>query len=128
MKLPAYFSEDGGARASFGEASPEPAGDMFIPAEAGDIGLVLEEYWMGSDDNGLYIAGAIRNSDDDAFDSVRVAFDLLDGQGGAYSAVTTRNDDRIESGDVWDFTIYIPYSEMDKFNSYRLQSVMGVRR
>ena len=93
-----------------------------------DIGLVLEDYWIDSDDNGLYIAGAVRNSDDEAFDSVRVAFDLLDGYENAYSAVTVRNDERMEPGDIWDFTIYIPYSELDKFNSFRFQSVMGVKR
>jgi len=97
-------------------------------ADVGDIGLMLEEYWMDSDDNGLFIAGAIRNSDNSAFDSVRVAFDLLDGHEEAYSAVTVRNNERMEPGDTWDFTVYIPYSEMDKFNSFRFQSVMGVKR
>jgi hypothetical protein len=95
---------------------------------ASDIGLVLEDYWMDSDDNGLFIAGAVKNADASAFDSVMVAFDLLDDHEQAYSAVTRRNNERMEPGDSWDFTIYIPYSEMDKFKSYRLQSVMGVKR
>jgi hypothetical protein len=33
----------------------------------------------------------------------------------------------MEPGASWDFTIYIPYSEMDRFKSYRLQSMMGVK-
>ena len=109
---------------SHDEVSEEAAAE----ADIGDIGLVLDDYWMDSDDNGLFITGAIRNSDKGAFDSVRVAFDLLDGVENAYSAVTARNDERMEPGDTWDFTVYIPYSEMDKFNSFRFQSVMGVKR
>ena len=107
------------------DVAPEGAAAEADPV---DIGLVLEDYWMDSDDNGLFIAGAIRNEDKGAFDSVRVAFDLLDSRENAYSAVTVRNDERMEPGDTWDFTVYIPYSEMDKFNSFRFQSVMGVKR
>jgi hypothetical protein len=93
-----------------------------------DIGLAVEEHWIDSDDNGLFIAGAVKNSGAGSFDAVRVAFDLLDSGGEAYSAVTAGNRDGVEPGESWDFTIYIPYSEMDKFSSYRLQSVMGVKR
>ena len=96
--------------------------------DTGGIGLVLDEYWIDSDEHGLFIAGAIRNEDRGAFDSVRVAFDLLDNRENAYSAVTVRNDERMEPGETWDFTIYIPYGEMNKFNSFRFQSVMGVKR
>jgi len=109
-------------------ASEDVEAEADIEIDTGDIGLVLEDYWMDSDDNGLFIAGAIRNADSGAFDSVRVAFDLLDSRESAYSAVTVRNDERMEPGDTWDFTIYIPYAEMDKFNSFRFQSVMGVKR
>jgi len=126
-ELPAIIPE----YVASGDAQPDIPPDALEAAdeaEMGDIGLVLEEYWMNSDDNGLFIAGAIRNANEGAFDSVRVAFDLLDARENPYSAVTARNDERIEPGEVWDFTIYIPYSEMDKFNSFRFQSVMGVKR
>ena len=118
-------SDDARLPAASWDAVPE---ESVTEAGTGDIGLVLEDYWMDSDDNGLFIAGAIRNADKGAFDSVRVAFDLLDNRENTYSAVTARNDERMEPGDTWDFTIYIPYAEMDKFNSFRFQSVMGVKR
>ena len=129
FELPAIAGED---TAGGGQFSESPWEDVYEEAAAeidiGDIGLVLEDYWIDSDDNGLFIAGAIRNADRGAFDSVRVAFDLLDGRDNAYSAVTARNDERMEPGEAWDFTVYIPYAEMDKFNSFRFQSVMGVKR
>ena len=129
-ELPANIREDTApGDAQFSEFQPdEVSEDMAAETGIGDIGLVLEDYWIDSDDNGLFIAGAIRNADMSAFDAVRVAFDLLDGRGNAYSAVTARNDERMEPGDTWDFTVYIPYSEMDKFNSFGFQSVMGVKR
>jgi hypothetical protein len=113
------------------ESSPEAetvSGGADAGAETSDIGLELDDYWMDSDDNGLFIAGAVKNSGASAFDSVMVAFDLLDVGGAAYTAVTARNGERVEPGDAWDFAIYIPYSELDKFKSFRLQSVMGVKR
>jgi hypothetical protein len=94
---------------------------------AGGIGLVLEDHWMDSDDNGLFIAGMVKNDDTKGFNAIRIAFDLLDENGQVYSAVTGRNDEGVEPGASWDFTIYLPYSEMDIFKSYRLQSVMGVK-
>jgi hypothetical protein len=122
-------------QATVGPATPSSAGgngvasDDATPGTASeDIGLVVEEHWIDSDDSGLFIAGAVKNSGAGAFDAVRVAFDLLDAGGEAYSAVTARNGDGVGRGESWDFTIYIPYSEMDKFKSYRLQSVMGVKR
>ncbi|MCL2684062.1 MAG: FxLYD domain-containing protein [Synergistaceae bacterium] len=132
-ELPAIIREDeasGGATLldASGDAASEGEVAELVEIDTRDIGLVLEDYWMDSDDNGLFIAGAIHNADTGAFDSVRVAFDLLDSRENAYSAVTARNDERIEPGDTWDFTIYIPYGEMDKFNSFRFQSVMGVKR
>jgi hypothetical protein len=93
----------------------------------GDIGLTIEEHWMDSDDGGLFIAGIVKNSGLQEFDAVRIAFDLLDERGLAYSAVTDINDGGMEPGASWDFTIYIPYAEMDKLKSYRLQSIMGVK-
>ncbi|MDR1137139.1 MAG: FxLYD domain-containing protein [Synergistaceae bacterium] len=96
--------------------------------EVGDIGLSLREHWMDSDEHGLYIAGQVKNDGPNSFDAVRVAFDLCDDEGGIYSAVTARNDERIEPGEAWDFTAYLPYSDMDKFKSYKLQSIMGVKR
>jgi hypothetical protein len=95
-------------------------------ASSADIGLVLDDHWMDSDDNGLFIAGTVRNASGHAFSGVRIAFDLLDSGGEPYTAVTDKATERMEPGDTWGFTMYIPYSEMDKFSSYRFQSVMGV--
>ena len=129
-ELPVIVREDGESGGARFAESPrnEFSGEADAEIHIGDIGLVLEDYWMDSDNSGLFIAGAIRNSDVGAFDSVRVAFDLLDSYENAYSAVTARNDERMEPGDTWDFTLYIPYGEMDKFNSFRFQSIMGVKR
>ncbi|MDR1509042.1 MAG: FxLYD domain-containing protein [Synergistaceae bacterium] len=109
-------------------AETEISGDAPTVPEIADIGLSVQEHWMDSDDHGLYIAGTVRNYGVNSFDAVRVAFDLCDAEGRIYTAVTARNDERIEPGESWDFTAYIPYSDMDKFNSYRLQSIMGVKR
>ena len=129
-ELPVIIREDvTSGDAQFSDVSLDIVSeDAAAETDTVDIGLVLEDYWMDSDDNGLFIAGAIRNADKGVFDSVRVAFDLLDSRENAYSAVTVRNDERMDPGDTWDFTVYIPYSEMDKFNSFRFQSVMGVKR
>jgi hypothetical protein len=106
----------------------EISGDIPDAGETADIGLSLQEHWMDSDDQGLYIAGMVKNDSANSFDAVRIAFDLCDSEGQVYTAVTARNDERIEAGESWDFTAYIPYSDMDKFSSYRLQSIMGVKK
>jgi hypothetical protein len=119
------------------EASPDLRGpegtgtsEVFGNATATteNIGLILEDHWMDSDENGLFIAGAVKNADTGGFDAVRVAFDLLDERESVYTAVTAINDETMEPGSSWDFTIYIPYSEMDRLKSYRLQSIMGVKK
>ena len=69
--------------------------DAFQMNASEDIGLTVDEHWIDSDDNGLFIAGAVKNSGAGAFDAVRVAFDLLDSGGEAYSAITARNGDGV---------------------------------
>jgi hypothetical protein len=91
-----------------------------------NIGLVLSDNSLGEDENGLYISGTVLNRSDHAFNAVRVAFDLCDSQGTPYNSVTDMSSERMEPGDAWGFTIYIPYTEMSLFSSYRLQSIMGV--
>jgi hypothetical protein len=102
--------------------------DFSEPGDMEDIGLSLQEHWMDSDEHGIYIAGMIKNDGLNPFDAVRVTFDLCDSDGKAYSAVTAKNDERIEPEESWDFTAYLPYSDMNRFDSYRLQSIMGVKR
>jgi hypothetical protein len=109
-------------------AETEISGDITEVSETADIGLSLREHWMDSDDYGIYIAGVIENDSVNSFDAVRVAFDLCDSEGRVYTAVTAKNDERMEPGESWEFTAYILYSDMDKFKSYRLQSIMGVKR
>jgi hypothetical protein len=91
-----------------------------------DIDLVLDDHWMDSDENGLFITGAVINESDHSFTGVRIAFDLTDSNGEPYTTVTDTAKERMAPSDTWGFTIYIPYSDMDKFSSYRLQSIMGV--
>jgi len=94
----------------------------------GNIDLALEDERMDSDENGLFITGTVKNISAHSFDAARIAFDLCDRGGEPYTVVTDRNAERMEPGDVWGFTIYIPYTDMDKFSSYRLQSIMGITR
>jgi hypothetical protein len=116
------------------EVSPDLRGPEYAGVsgdatpETENIGFVLEGHWMDSDENGFFIAGVVKNADTSGFDAVRVAFDLLDEREVAYTAVTAVNDEMMEPGASWDFTIYIPYSEMGGLKSYRLQSIMGVKR
>ncbi|MDR1515835.1 MAG: FxLYD domain-containing protein [Synergistaceae bacterium] len=93
-----------------------------------DSGLSLEEHELGEDENGLFVSGTIVNKSDHSYDAVRVTFDLCDAAGKAYSGVTDVTYDRMAPGDLWGFTIYIPYSEMGLFSSYRLQSIIGASR
>jgi hypothetical protein len=110
--------------------APGPTGageDLWIDAlPAEDIDLVLAEDGLGSDENGFFISGTVLNDSVHAFDAVRVTFDLCDRSGEPYADVTDASNARMEPGDVWGFTIYIPYMNMEKFSSYRLQSIMGV--
>jgi hypothetical protein len=93
-----------------------------------DAELILESHELGEDENGLFISGTIYNRSSHAYDAARVTFDLCDEQGKAYSGVTDITHDRMERGDSWGFTIYIPYSEMSLFSSYRLNSIMGTTK
>jgi hypothetical protein len=132
-EIPPMFSSE--ETASSRDISPhsgtaaETGASDDIPAvsENADIGLSLQEHWMDVDDYGIYIAGTVKNDGPNSFDALRVAFDLYDSEGRIYTAVTARNDERMEPGESWDFTAYIPYSDMDRFEFYRLQSIMGVK-
>lgn len=104
--------------------SAEPPAD----APAAVIGLVLEEHRLEEDENGLFIAGTVANRSHEAFDAARIVFDLCDNAGAPFNAVTDTAMERMEPGDVWGFTIYIPYAEMDLFASYRLQNLIGVKK
>ncbi|MDR3355210.1 MAG: FxLYD domain-containing protein [Synergistaceae bacterium] len=94
--------------------------------DLGGIDLVLSGHSLGEDENGLFIAGTVVNRSNHAFDAVRIAFDLCDSQNRPYNYVTDTATEIMEPGDSWGFTIYIPYTEMGMFSSYRLQSIMGV--
>ena len=96
-----------------------------VPA---DSGLALTEHELGEDENGLFVSGTITNMSSHGYDAVRVTFDLCDSTGKAYGGVTDVTYDRMAPGDSWGFTIYIPYSEMGQFSSYRLQSIIGASR
>ncbi|MDR1471891.1 MAG: FxLYD domain-containing protein [Synergistaceae bacterium] len=122
----------GAAKSEAGGAVPKPSGrvakeNAASSAElARDIGLVLAEDGVGEDENGFFISGTVLNDSSHAFDAVRVTFDLCDKSGEPYAEVTDLLKGRMEPGDLWGVTIYIPYMNMDKFSSYRLQSIMGV--
>lgn len=93
-----------------------------------NIELVLESDQLDDDENGLYISGIVVNRSNHPFDAVRIEFELCDKEGKAYSSVTETSGERMELGDSWGFTIYIPYSEMDLFSSYKLHSIMGTTK
>jgi hypothetical protein len=101
--------------------------DLWVDAlQADDIDLILTEDGIGTDENGFFISGTVLNTSAHAFDAVRITFDLCGRSGEPYADVTDASNARMEPGDVWGFTIYIPYMNMEKFSSYRLQSIMGV--
>ncbi|MDR1966628.1 MAG: FxLYD domain-containing protein [Synergistaceae bacterium] len=114
--------------ADFGGAVFAEGGYGDDAAEPRDIGLILEDHWMDSDEGGLFIAGTVKNGGDHAYDAVRVAFDLCDKEGNPYTAVTDKNATAMAPGDTWSFTVYIPYSDMDKFSSYKFQSILAVTK
>ena len=90
--------------------------------------LLLEENYLGNDEDGTFIGGIVANRSDHPFDAVRVAFDLQDRSGETFAAVTETQAERMEPGDRWEFTIYIPYTEMPRFAGYTLHSLVGVTR
>jgi hypothetical protein len=90
------------------------------------IDLVLSGHSLDEDENGLFISGTVVNMSDHVFNAVRIAFDLCDSQNQPYSYVADTATETMEPGDSWGFTLYIPYTEMRMFSSYRLQSIMGV--
>ena len=112
-----------------GQAAAAPSGMQFdadLPIE--DLELVLEEHFLGSDESGTYIGGLVANRSDHPFDAIRLEFDLNDRDDRSFASVTETQADGMEPGDVWEFTIYIPYTEMQRFVGYRLRSIMGVTK
>lgn len=97
-------------------------------AEIDDEEFALTEHELGDDENGLFISGTVVNRSQNAFDAVQVAFELCDTKGRPYATITDRTTERMDPGDSWGFVVYIPYSEMKQFHSYRLQGIMGVRK
>ena len=93
-----------------------------------DVGLLLQEHALGEDENGLFIAGTLRNETEYPYNAVKVVFDLCDTTSEAYSYVTDGPEYGMESGDSWSFCIYIPYTDLVRFSSYRVRSILGVRR
>lgn len=102
----------------------EEGSDDEIPI--GNIELSLEEHFLGNDDGGTYITGIVANVSNHKFDAVRVEFELNDKGGKTFSTVTESMRDTMEPGDRWEFTIYIPYVQMDRFADYKLRNIMGV--
>ena len=93
-----------------------------------NIELSLEKHELGSDENGTFITGTVANRSDHAFDAVQIQFELCDKDNVSYSTLTERYTERIESGDSWEFTIYIPYSDINSFASYKLHGLMGTTK
>jgi hypothetical protein len=122
------FAEDNSVSSDASAAVPLPLARQDDEAAEMDSDLVLEDDELGEDENGLFISGTIYNRSSHGYDAVRATFDLCDAGGLAYGGVTDVTYDRMAPGDSWGFTIYIPYSEMDKFSSYRLHSIMGTTR
>lgn len=96
------------------------------PIENGEF--TLTEHELDDDENGLFISGTVVNQSKNAFDAVQVVFELCDAKGKPYTTVSDRTTERMEPGDSWGFVVYIPYSEMRLFDSYRLQGIMGIRK
>lgn len=93
-----------------------------------NIELSLEKQELGSDENGTFISGTVANRSDHAFDAVQIQFELCDKDNVSYSTLTERYTERIEPGDSWEFTIYIPYSDINRFESYKLHGLMGTTK
>ena len=111
------------------DAPPEIQIETNVTVEPGnEAELLLEENYLGNDEDGTFIGGIVANRSDHPFDAVRVAFDLQDPGGETFAAVTETQTERMEPGDRWEFTIYIPYTEMSRFAGYTLHSLVGVTR
>lgn len=118
-----------GSPATSADASSEIQIDTNVMVEPGEeVELLLEENYLGSDEDGAFIGGIVANRSDHPFDAVRVAFDLQDRDGETFASVTETLAERMEPGDRWEFTIYIPYTEMARFAGYTLQNLVGVTR
>lgn len=109
-------------------SEPGPLGGEEAETAHMDIELSLEDHFLGNDSGGTYIAGVIANDANHPFDAVRVEFDLHNAEGKAYGSITETLRETLGPGEIWEFTIYIPYTRMDRFAGYKLRSIMGVTR
>ena len=118
-----------GPAATSADAPSEIRIETNVTVEPGqEAELLLEENYLGNDEDGTFIGGIVANRSDHPFDAVRVAFDLQDPSGETFASVTETQAERMEPGDRWEFTIYIPYTEMARFAGYTLQNLVGVTR
>lgn len=127
----AISSDIGGANSS--DISPKTAqkevrATLTAPAPAsGEAGLVLISQKMGEDEEGLFIYGTVKNTSENDYSIVQVEFDLCDSRGESYHVLKEKTTEALRRNENWGFTLYVPYTEREKFSSYRLRSLSGVR-
>lgn len=97
-----------------------------VSIEDGEFALL--EHELGDDENGAYISGTVVNRSENAFDAAQIVFELCDARGRPFTTISDRTTERMDPGDLWGFTIYIPYTDLRSLDSYRLQGIMGVRK
>ncbi|MBP9627089.1 MAG: FxLYD domain-containing protein [Synergistaceae bacterium] len=95
------------------------------PQEPPSLILVSQE--MGEDEEGLFIYGTVKNVSGSDYDVVQVEFDLCDNQERPYHVVKEKTTEGLRNNDSWGFTLYVPYTEREKFASYHLRSLSGAR-
>lgn len=95
------------------------------PQEAPSLVLVSQE--IGEDAEGLFIYGTVKNISGHDYDVVQVEFDLCDNQERPYHVLKEKTTERLQNNESWGFTLYIPYTEREKFASYHFRSLSGAR-
>lgn len=90
-------------------------------------GLILVSQEMGEDAEGLFIFGTVKNVSGNDYDVVQVEFDLCDNQEHPYHVLKEKTTEGLRNNDSWGFTLYVPYTEREKFASYHLRSLSGAR-
>ncbi len=96
-----------------------------ISKEAPSLVLVSQE--IGEDAEGLFIYGTVKNISGHDYDVVQVEFDLCDNQERPYHVLKEKTTERLQNNESWGFTLYVPYTEREKFASYHFRSLSGVR-
>lgn len=90
-------------------------------------GLILVSQEMGEDGEGLFIFGTVKNVSGKDYDVVQVEFDLCDNQEHPYHVLKEKTTEGLRNNESWGFTLYVPYTEREKFASYHLRSLSGAR-